>query len=74
MFDIVIKALDALCSFVHRFHCFGSRQHDVRDHLLEQGTGIGVYRHTVICGEWEYKLQPSECWKLPMAIESVQHD
>ncbi|KAK6052372.1 hypothetical protein COOONC_10123 [Cooperia oncophora] len=75
MFDMVMKFVDVFRSLVRKYHCFGS-QHDVRDHLLEQGAGvgIGVYRDTVICGDWEYSLQPSDCWKPSMKIEYVQQD
>ncbi|KAK6033106.1 hypothetical protein OSTOST_00702 [Ostertagia ostertagi] len=73
MFEIVMRALDAICNLVRNYHCFGNHR-DVRDHLLEQGAGIGVYRDTVISGDWEYSLQPSECWKPSMRIECVQQD
>ncbi|VDO26588.1 unnamed protein product [Haemonchus placei] len=73
MFDIIMKTLDAICSLVKRSHCFGS-QRDVHDHLMEQGSGIGVYRNTVICADWAYSLQPSQCWSQSMKIEYVQQD
>ncbi|WKY17006.1 hypothetical protein Q1695_001541 [Nippostrongylus brasiliensis] len=74
MFDSVVKALEAVLSFVRKYQCFG-HHHDVRDHLLEEGSpnvNIGVYRNTVICGEWDYTLARPEYWKPTLRIECVQ--
>ncbi|KHJ94751.1 hypothetical protein OESDEN_05318 [Oesophagostomum dentatum] len=62
MFDAVVKTFDAFCSIFRRYYCFGSQhQSDVREHLVEQG--IGVYRNTVICADWECSFESPEYWK-----------
>ncbi|KAK6766846.1 hypothetical protein RB195_026241 [Necator americanus] len=60
MFGIIVKTFDAFCNLIRRYHCFGSH-HDVSDHFLEQG--IGVYRNTVICADWECNFERPEHWK-----------
>ncbi|VDM74358.1 unnamed protein product [Strongylus vulgaris] len=71
MFGIVVKTFDAVCSLVRRYYCFG-HHHDVQENLLEQG--IGVYRNTVICTDWECTFDRPEYWKPPAPLLSVTVD
>ncbi|CAJ0609265.1 unnamed protein product [Cylicocyclus nassatus] len=74
MFGIVAKTFDAVCSLVRRYYCLGHHQdiQDIQENHLEQG--IGVYRNTVICSDWECTFDRPELWKPTAPMLSVVVD